>query len=279
MESSSVEPQPAEDEAARSIEILREANEFLEQVKLKYQSKPEVYEELFRLLTSYAAARDEAHRQIHSKVEALFGGLAAEFPKLRGVLIRTIRIARDTPYAAALVNSAINRATKVTIGSTAAEDSTEEMIEDGAMNFTKFMIENSPGFGVDADLFGGFVQLLPGNGSPPVVGRTIAAGGTSRFHKEEGKRSDHSNDLQAHFSDRPDVYEGYNTAIADFEKTRIRANRRLYVKARILLQDSPQLFEGFEKFVPANGRGELYRTPAGKLRWRHYNAEHSAFEN
>ncbi|KFY43898.1 hypothetical protein V494_01774 [Pseudogymnoascus sp. VKM F-4513 (FW-928)] len=275
MESSSVEPQTANDEAARSTEILREANEFLEQVKLKYQSKPEVYKELFRLLTSYAAARDEAHRQIHSKVEALFGGLAAEFPKLRGVLIRTIRFARDTPYAAALVNSAINRATKVTIGSTAAEDSTEEMIEDGAMNFTKFMIENSPGFGVDADLFGGFVQLLPGNGSPPVVGRTMATGGTSRFHKEEGKQYME----RAHFSDRPDVYEGYNTAIADFEKTRIRANRRLYVKARILLQDSPQLFEGFEKFMPANGRGELYRTPAGKLRWRHYNDEHSAFEN
>lgn len=74
------------------------------------------------------------------------------------------------------------------------------------------------------------------------------------------------------------IGEGYDVAIGDFERRRIRTNRRLYVKARILLQDSPQLFEGFQKFMPASGKGEIFRTSAGKLRWRHYNAEHSTFE-
>lgn len=67
-------------------------------------------------------------------------------------------------------------------------------------------------------------------------------------------------------------------ATDDFERSRIKANRRLYVKARILLKDSPQLFEEFQKFMPADAKGELFRTSAGKLRWRHYNYECSAFE-
>lgn len=54
-------------------------------------------------------------------------------------------------------------------------------------------------------------------------------------------------------------------AIDNFERRRIRANRRLYVKARILLRDSPQLFEGFQKFMPANGKGELFRTLPGNF--------------
>lgn len=88
---------------------------------------------------------------------------------------------RNTPYAAALVNSAINRVTKATIGSTAAEDSSEERIEDSAMKTTESMIKKFPGFSVDVNLFEGFSQLLPTKVCPAVEGRSMATGGASRF--------------------------------------------------------------------------------------------------
>ncbi|KFY36852.1 hypothetical protein V495_07545 [Pseudogymnoascus sp. VKM F-4514 (FW-929)] len=274
-----MESQTAKDEAARSTEILHQANVYLEQVKvicfivvkamiltsvqLHFQTKPEIYKELFHLLNSYAAARNEAYRHVSTHVETLFHGTAPELPRLRHALTRTVRMERGTPYAAALVNSVINRVTKTTIESTAAEDSCEEIIEESRMKTIKTTIKIFPGFSVDTNLFDGFSQLLPANVYPTVAGRTMATGGASRFHREEGERVD--------------VYEGYEMVIDDFEKKRIRANRRLYVKARILLQDSPQLFEGFQKFMPAHGKGELFRTAAGRLRWRHYNAEHGVF--
>lgn len=155
---------------------------------MNYQKKPEVYTELFRLLNSYAASRAEAHRHISAQVETLFRGTAPDLPRLRDVLTRTVRTERDTPYAAALVNSAINRVTKTTIGSIAAEDSNEERIEERAMKTTRSMIKHFPGFVVDVSLFEGFSQLLPAKVCPAVAGRTMATGGTSRFHKEEGKR-------------------------------------------------------------------------------------------
>ncbi|ELR04934.1 hypothetical protein VC83_02822 [Pseudogymnoascus destructans] len=265
----------AQDEAAHSIEILRQASSFLEQVKMNYENKPEVYKELLRLLKSYSAGRDEAHQHISAQVKALFRGTALRLPQVRNVLIKTIRRGEGTPYAAALVNSAINRVAKVTVGSTAAEDSEEDRIEENAMK-TMSAAKNLPGFSVDAGLLEGFRQLLPANVYPTVAGRTMATGGASRFHKEEGRR--YMEFLKIYFSDRPDVYERYDVAIEDFERTRIRANRRLYVKARILLQDSPKLFEGFQNFMPENGKGELYRTSAGKLRWWHYHADHVTYE-
>lgn len=67
-------------------------------------------------------------------------------------------------------------------------------------------------------------------------------------------------------------------AIDEFERRRIRANRRMNVKARILLKDSLQFFEEFQKFMLADVKGELFRTSAGKLRWRYYNSECSVFE-
>ncbi|KFX99601.1 hypothetical protein O988_03746 [Pseudogymnoascus sp. VKM F-3808] len=263
-----MESQTAKDEAARSTEILHQANVYLEQVKviyiivvktmiltsvqLHFQTKPEIYKELFHLLNSYAAARDEAYRHISTQVETLFHGTVPELPRLRRVLRRTVRMERGTPYAAALVNSAINRVTKTTIESTAAEDSSEEIIEESAMKTTKTMIKIFPGFSVDTNLFEGFSQLLPANVYPAVAGRTMATGGASRFHREEGERymefvkarsfsthkTNNADDPQDYFKDRVDVYEGYEMVIDDFEKKRIRANR-LYVKARILLQDSP----------------------------------------
>ncbi|OBT44497.1 hypothetical protein VE00_04925 [Pseudogymnoascus sp. WSF 3629] len=266
-----MESHNAQDEAVSSIDILHKATTFLEQVKMNYQNKPEVHKELFRLLTSYAATRDEAHQHIRARVEALFRGDALQLSQVRNDLIQTIRKGKDTPYAAALVNSAIKRVAKITVGSTAAEDSEEERIEESAMK-TMSRVKHLPEFSVDASLLEGFGQLLPANVYPSVAGRTMATGGISRFHKEEGKR--YMEFVKAYFSDRPDVYERYAMAIDDFERKRIRANRRLYVKSRILLQDSPQLFEGFQKFMPKNAKGELYRTSAGKLRWWHYHADH-----
>ncbi|OBT58169.1 hypothetical protein VE04_01268 [Pseudogymnoascus sp. 24MN13] len=276
MESSSVESHHAQDEAARSMEILHKATTFLEQVKMNYQNKPEVHKELFGLLTSYAAARDEAHQHISTRVDALFRGAALQLSSVRDDLIQTIRKGKGTPYAAPLVDSAIKRVAKVTVVSTAAENSEEERIEESTMKDIS-RVKHLPEFSVDASLLKGFSQLLPANVYPSVAGRTMATGGTSRFHKEEGKR--YMEFLEAYFSDRPDVYEKYATAIDDFERKRIRANRRLYVKSRILLQDSPQLFEGFQKFLPENAKGELYRTSAGKLRWRHYHADHVTYGN
>lgn len=259
---------------------------------MNYQNKPEVHKELFGLLTSYAAARDEAHQHISTRVEALFRGAALQLSPVRDDLIQAIRNGKGTPYAAPLVHSAIKRVAKVTVASTATENSEEERIEESAMKDIS-RVKHLPEFSVDASLLKGFSQLLPANVYPSVAGRTMATGGTSRFHKEEGKRymeflevcfcfsfnARHSDDLQAYFSDRPDVYEKYAIAIDGFERKRIRANRRLYVKSRILLQDSPQLFEGFQKFLPENAKGELYRTSAGKLRWRHYHADHVTYEN
>ncbi|KFZ16477.1 hypothetical protein V501_02217 [Pseudogymnoascus sp. VKM F-4519 (FW-2642)] len=276
MESSSVESHHAQDEAARSIKILHKATTFLEQVKINCQNKPEVHKELFGLLTSYAAARDEAHQHISTRVEALFRGAALQFSQVRDDLIQTIRKGKGTPYAAPLVDSAIKRVAKVTFASTAAEDSEEERIEESAMKAMS-RVKHLPEFNIDASLLKGFGQLLPANVHPSVAGRTMETRGTSRFHKEEGKR--YMEFVEAYFSDRPDVYEKYAMAIDDFERKRIRANRRLYVKSRILLQDSPQLFEGFQKFLPENAKGELYRTSAGKLRWRHYHADHVTYEN
>jgi hypothetical protein len=154
-----MEFQTAKDEAARSTEILHQANVYLEQVKviyfiavkarilttvqLHFQTKPEIYKELFHLLNSYATARDEAHRHISTQVQTIFHGTAPELPRLRHALTRTVRIERGTPYAAALVNSAVNRVTKTTIESTAAEDSSEEIIEESAMKTTTSMTKTS----------------------------------------------------------------------------------------------------------------------------------------
>jgi hypothetical protein len=154
---------------------------------MNYQNKPEVHKELFRLLTSYAATRDEAHQHIRARVEALFRGDALQLSQVRNDLIQTIRKGKDTPYAAALVNSAIKRVAKITVGSTAAEDSEEERIEESAMK-TMSRVKHLPEFSVDASLLEGFGQLLPANVYPSVAGRTMATGGISRFHKEEGKR-------------------------------------------------------------------------------------------
>ncbi|OBT75554.1 hypothetical protein VF21_05860 [Pseudogymnoascus sp. 05NY08] len=271
IESSSMESHHAQDEAASSAEILHNATVFLEQVKINYQNKPEVHKELLHLLTSYAAARDEAHQHISARVEALFHGAALQVPQVRDDLIQTIRKGKGTSYAAPLVNSAINRVAKITVGSTAAEDSEGERIEESAMK-TVSRVKHLPEFSADASLLEGFGQLLPANVYPSVAGRTKATGGTSRFHKEEGKQ--YMELVKAYFSDKLDVYKRYAIAIDDFERKRIRANRRLYVKSRILLQDSPRLFDGFQKFMPENAKGELYRTSAGKLRWRHYHADH-----
>ncbi|OBT70304.1 hypothetical protein VE03_00280 [Pseudogymnoascus sp. 23342-1-I1] len=249
-----MESRHGQEETARSAEILRQANEFLEQVKAAYQKKPEIYKELFCLLRSYAVARDDAHRDISTQVEALFGGTVIDVPELRDVLTRTVQMERATPYAEALVNSAINRTTKKTIGSTAAEDSTEEEIEESVMKTTKSMIKEFAGFIVDISLFEGFSKLLPANVYLAAAGHTVKTGGTSRFHKEEGKRFMNL----AYFSDNPEVYEGYYMAIDDFEMTRTRENRRLYVKTRILLKDSPRLFERFQTFMPENAKGELF---------------------
>lgn len=95
---------------------------------------------------------------------------------------------RDTLYAAALVKSAINRTSKTTIGSTAAEDSSEEGIEESAIKTTNSMIKDFAGFIVDVHLFEGFSKLLPANVCPVAAGRTMRTVGTSRFHEEEGKR-------------------------------------------------------------------------------------------
>lgn len=93
-----------------------------------------------------------------------------------------------TPYAAALVNSAINRTEKTTVESTAAEDSSEEGIEESAMKTTKSMVKDFAGFIVDVNLFEGFSKRLPANARPVAAGRTMRTVGISRFHKEEGKR-------------------------------------------------------------------------------------------
>lgn len=82
-----MESQTANDEAARSTEILHQANVYLEQVKviffiivkakiltsvqLHFQTKPEIYKELFHLLNSYAAARYEAHRHISTQPDGI----------------------------------------------------------------------------------------------------------------------------------------------------------------------------------------------------------------
>ncbi|KFY11027.1 hypothetical protein V491_07362 [Pseudogymnoascus sp. VKM F-3775] len=212
-----MEPHHDKDGSARSTEISRESNVFLEQVKMNYQNKPDVYNELLRLLSSNTAARNEAHRHISTQVEYLFRGTLPDLARLLDVLTRTVRM-EDTPYAAALVNSAINRIMKITIGSTAAEDSVEERIEERVMKMTQSIINNFSGFIVDDCLFEGFSQLLPG---------TMEVGGASRFHKEEGKQ--YMELVIVYFSNRPDVCKGYGIAINDFERRRIRANRRLYV--------------------------------------------------
>ncbi|KFY85630.1 hypothetical protein V498_07697, partial [Pseudogymnoascus sp. VKM F-4517 (FW-2822)] len=169
-----MEPHHDQDEAARSTEILHQANVFLEQVKTAYKKKPEVYKELFRLLNSYAASRDEAHRHISAQVKALFRGTGTNFPQLQNVLTRTVRMERDTLYAAALVKSAINRTSKTTIGSTAAEDSGEEGIEESVIKTTNSMIKDFAGFIVDVNLFEGFSKLLPANACP-VAAESISA--------------------------------------------------------------------------------------------------------
>lgn len=154
---------------------------------MNYQNKPEVHKELFGLLTSYAAARDEAHQHISTRVEALFRGAALQLSSVRDDLIQTIRKGKGTPYAAPLVDSAIKRVAKVTVVSTAAENSEEERIEESTMKDIS-RVKHLPEFSVDASLLKGFSQLLPANVYPSVAGRTMATGGTSRFHKEEGKR-------------------------------------------------------------------------------------------
>ncbi|KFY87039.1 hypothetical protein V498_07302, partial [Pseudogymnoascus sp. VKM F-4517 (FW-2822)] len=85
---------------------------------------------------------------------------------------------RDTLYAAALVKSAINRTAKTTIGSTAAEDSSEEGIEESAIRTTNSMIKD---FAEQCEPWGR-------------LGST----------KKRGN---------VYFSDRPDVYEEYDMAI------------------------------------------------------------------